>query len=36
MMAKTDGKHRCTPEGKWVSGGGIEIPCICFFVYEGI
>ena len=27
IQAKITGKSRRTPEGSWVLGGGIEIPC---------
>ena len=32
ITTKITGKHRRAPEGTWVPGGGIEIPCT-YFLY---
>ena len=32
-LIKIDGKHRDTPEDKWLSGDGTKIPCI--YIYFG-
>ena len=33
---KTDRKDRVAPEGTWVHGGGIEIPCIYFLYWAKV
>ena len=30
MKAVIDGVHRRAPEGTWIPGGGIELPCTHF------
>ena len=32
MKAVIDGVHRRAPEGTWIPGGGIELPCT-YFLY---
>ena len=36
MIDKTDRKDRVAPEGTWVHGGGIEIPCIYFLYWAKV